>query len=102
MRKVTIYSRHTCGGNEYVVPRSGYLIGCGCGVYKLSWRFWYVIDIATGLWVCGGRTREEAISKFDSQFKNNLENYRTTHANDYHEKTERMNALYEDYVKGAC
>lgn len=102
MYKITVYSLYTCGNNHYIQVHDGYMLEQDCAVYRLKSGVWRVTDMDTGLWICSGRTRSEAINKFRGSYLSELTAYRMNHAEDYKAKVERMNTLYEDYIKGTC
>lgn len=102
MHKTTIYCKHTCGDYEYVSPHEGYLLEQRCAVYRLKHGIWYVVDMDTGLGLCSANTRTKAIDRFRGCYLSKLTAYRLNCAEYYKAKVERMNTLYEDYVKGTC
>ena len=102
MHKTTVYSLYTCGDNAYIQVHDGYLIEEDCAVYRAKPGLWYVIDINTGLAVCHCSTRAKVIDGFRAVYLSKLISYRANCANHYKFLVERMNTLYEDYVKGTC
>lgn len=102
MHKTTVYSLYTFKGGEYVQARDGYLLEQGCAVYRLKPGVWHVVDMDTGLSVCSAHTRTKAVARFRAVYLSELTAYRLNHAEDYKAKMERMNTLYEDYIKGTC
>ena len=102
MRKNTIYSLYMSHGSIFLRPHEGYLIEYGCAVYRVERGRWRVIDVDTGLAICDGSSRAKAIDRFRADYLDMLIVYRANHDEDYKAKVERMNELYEDYVKGTC
>ena len=102
MRKTTVYSLYLCGGHHYLQVNKGYILEQGCAVYQARSHDWRVIETYTGMLICSGGTRSEAINKFRDSYLSKLTAYRLNYAEDYKAKVERMNKIYEDYVKGTC
>lgn len=102
MRKTTVYSLYMSWGSIYLRSHEGYLIEQGCAVYRVERGRWRVIDMDTGLAICDGSSLIKAIDRFRADYLDMLIVYRAKHAEDYKAKVERMNTLYEDYIKGTC
>ena len=64
-------------------------------IYKLSNKYWMIIDSLTGMMLCNGETKKECLLKWNLSYKYKCIAYRDSNINKYNQYIDELNKAKE-------